>query len=388
MTVILGEDERDVDRFRVVLGEDAAAVTSVQDLQTHVDTNPGEDLVIIGPHASMPSATDFAARYRLQRPSLGVVLLRQRVEVSILSEAIRAGIREVVAADDVEGLVSASRRSLSLSREIRGVADEDADGQRGEVILVFGPKGGCGKTMVATNLAQALSETGLGRVCLIDLKLDFGDVAISLHVTPTVTISQAVSMQGELDQRAVASIITAYQPDFDVVLAPVSPAEAEFIGAELAADIVGNLARMYRFVVIDGPSSFSDITLRCLDIADQYVLMTTMDVPALKSLKVALETMDTLGYPRAKWRVVLNRADAKVGLTMADVEEMLGIPVTVSIPSSGDVPASMNAGVTIISTKPGHPVSSAIRRLAALEAGIDDPGGHRRRRRLFGRRRP
>jgi pilus assembly protein CpaE len=384
MTVILGEDERDVDRFRVVLGEDSAVVTSVQDLQTHIDTHPDEELVIVGPHISMPSATDFAARYRLLRPSLGVVLLRQRVEVSVLSEAIRSGIREVVSADDVEGLVSAARRSLALSSEIRGVDSEDTESKRGSVILVFGPKGGCGKTMVATNLAQALSETGLGRVCLVDFNLDFGDVAISLHVDPAITISLAVPMQGELDERSVSSIVTHYKPDFDVVLAPISPAEAEFVTPDLAVGIISNLARMYRFVVIDGPSTFSDLNLRCLDIADQYVLMTSMDVPALKSLKVALETMDTLGYPRAKWRVVLNRSDARVGLTMSDVEEMLGIPVTVSIPSSGDVPASLNAGETIVSTKPNHAVSAAIRRLASLEAGTGDIGT-RRRRRLFRR---
>ncbi len=392
MTVILSEDERSVDRFRVALGQEAAAVATIQDLQTYVDTHPDEDLVIIGEHTSMPAATDFAARYRLSRPSLGVVLLRPRVEVGVMSDAIRSGMREVVAVDDVERLVAACRRSLALSRQIRGHESAGGDVERGTVVLVFGPKGGCGKTMVATNLAVALRDLELGRVCLVDLDLEFGDVAISLRVDPAVTISQAVQMSGELDQRAVASVVTRYQSNLDVLLAPVSPAEAEFVTADLVGDILANLARMYRFIVIDGTPSFGEVTLRCMDVADEYVLMTSMDVPALKSLKVALETMDTLGYPRSKWRIVLNRADSSVGLTLQDVEEMLGLPISVAIPSSGDVPGSVNAGVTLMESKPQHAVSKAIRRLAQLEAYGTDPDSQRRGRRgflgLFGRRKP
>lgn len=366
MPVVLTDDLRNVDRFRITLGDDVVAASSIQELQTYVDAHPAEDVVIIGPHAPMTTAVDFAVRYRLVRPSLGVVLLRSRLDLGTLSEAMRAGIREVVPTDDVEAQVAAIKRSVALSRQIRGVGEESESEPRGTVIMTFGAKGGYGKTIVSVNLAAAIHAMHLGRVCLVDFDLAFGDVAIALHVEPDVTIGQAAQMQGDLDQRAVASLLTRYQPDFDVLLAPVSPVEAEFITSDLAADIIDNLRQMYSFVIIDAPAAFHEITLRCLDLADQYVLMTSLDVPALKSLKVALDTLDTLGYPRSKWRIVLNRANAQVGLTMDDVEGILGIPVTVAIPSSGDVPASLNAGETMIESRPNHPVTLALKQLASL----------------------
>lgn len=390
MPVVLTDDAQNIDRYRITLGEDVVAVSSVQQLQTYVDANPDEDVVIIGAHVPMTTAVDFSGRYRLIRPSLGVILVRGRMELGILSEAMRAGIREVVPGDDVEALVAAVRRSVALSRQIRGVDENQGDDSRGTVIMSFGAKGGYGKTMVSVNVAAALHEMKLGRVVLVDFDLDFGDIAIALHVEPKVTLGQAAQMQGDLDQRAVASLLSQYQPDFDVLLAPLTPVEAEFITADLADNIIENLRSMYRYVVIDAPPAFHEVTLRCLDRADEFILMTSLDVPALKSLKVALDTLDTLGYPRSKWRIVLNRANAQVGLTMEDVESILGVPVTVAIPSSGDVPASLNAGVTMIESRPHHPVTIALKQLASLVtySGVaadaePEPTGLRR---FFGRR--
>jgi pilus assembly protein CpaE len=334
--------------------------------------------VVIGPQASMPVATDLAQRYRLERPSLGIVLMRERVDTNVLSESLRAGIRNVVPADDVEGLTAACRRSIALSGMLRGSLQTDQGRTLGKIILVFGAKGGCGKTTIATNLAAALADLDKGKVCLVDFDLDFGDVAIFLQRDPVVTISNAVQMQGELDVRAVESLITRYSDRLDTVLAPTKPADAEFIKPELAMDLLRNLQTMYSYVVVDAPPSFSEITLRTFDVADTYILVTTLDLPSLKNLKVALETLDALGYPRSKWQVVLNRSDAQVGLTIVDVEEVLGVPIVGAIPSSRDVPAALNGGVTIFESKPQHPVSAAIRRLAAVEAGVPVPPEQRR----------
>lgn len=378
MPVVLGESEGDAERFRVMLGRDVELVGSAQDLHSYLDEHPGEDLVVIGPQASVPVAADLAQRYRLARPSLGMVLMRNRVDTTVLAESLRAGIREVVAADDVEALTAACKRSIALSEMLRGSLQTDQGRALGKIILVFGAKGGCGKTTIATNLAAALADLDKGKVCLVDFDLDFGDVAIFLQRDPVVTISNAVQMQGDLDQRAVESIITHYSERLDTVLAPTKPADAEFIKPELAMDLLRNLQTMYSYVVVDAPPSFSEITLRTFDVADTYILVTTLDLPSLKNLKVALETLDALGYPRSKWQVVLNRADAEVGLTRTDVEEVLGVPIVGAIPSSRDVPAALNGGVTIFESKPQHPVSIAIRRLAAVEAGVPVPPEHRR----------
>lgn len=369
MTIVLGSVNVDPDRYRVLAGADAQVVSSAQAMHGFLDANPEETLAILGPEVTMPVALSVAERYRLMRPALGIIMLRDRIDTDTLSGALRAGIRDVVAVDDVEGITAAMRRSRTLSAQVRGALGTEDDTDRGKVILVFGAKGGCGKTTIATNLAESLAHMGKGKVCIVDLDLDFGDIAIFLKLDPSITISKAVGFQGELDATHVRSLITPYRENLDALLAPAKPAEAEFVTPDLAMKVIDILREMYAFVVIDTPPSFAEVTLRSFEKADSYVLVTTLDLPSLKNIKVAMETLDALGYPRSKWRVALNRANTDVGLGQADVEEVLGIPVAVAIPSSRDVPATLNTGSTLVADNPDHPVSRAIIALAESEAG-------------------
>lgn len=383
MPVVLGDTERDAERFRFTLADDVVVVETSQQLEKYLDSHPDEDLVVVGPDVTMAVATEAAEMYRLRRPFLGVVLLRRRMEVSTMSEALRAGVREVVPADDVEALVGACKRSMAVSEQLRNVESGDEDGGRGKIILVFSSKGGCGKTTVSTNLAAALAMGPEGAtVCLVDFDLETGDVAIALQLDPAKTVSDALGMQGGLDERALASLVVPYRPNMDCLLAPTKPADAEFVSAALAGEILRVLSGMYDYVIVDSPPAFTDVILKCFDLADAYVLLTTLDMPALKNLKVTLDTLDNLGFPRSKWQVVLNRSGSRVGLSAADIERTVGVPISVEIPSSVEVPASLNEGVTVIEANPRHPVAKAVMELAAKErrsAGMAKPVPVRKR---------
>lgn len=365
MPVVLGDTERDADRFRFTIADDVAVVETSAKLDQYLENHPDEDLVIVGPDVTMAVACEVAETYRLRRPFLGVVLLRRRMEVSTMTEALRAGIREVVLADDVEALVGASKRSMAVSEQLRNIELGDASARRGRIILVFSSKGGCGKTTVATNLAAALSTGGEGSsVCLLDFDLETGDVAIALQLDPARTISDALGMQGGLDERAMASLVVPYKAHMDCLLAPTKPSDAEFVSATLAGEILEVAADMYDYVVIDAPPAFTDVVLKCFDMADAYVLLTTLDMPALKNLKVTVDTLDNLGFPRTKWQVVLNRGGSRVGLTASDVERTIGVPISVEIPSSVEVPLRLNEGVTVVEASPRHAVARAFMELA------------------------
>ncbi len=369
MTVVLGSPRVDPERYRVLLSSDAEVVTSAQALHSHLDTHPDEILAVIAPEVTMPVASAVADRYRLTRPDLGIVMMRERIDTELVTAALRSGIRDVVSIDDVEGITAAVRRSQNFSQQLRGAMGAQIDVEAGKVIMVFGAKGGCGKTTIATNLAESLAKLGKGRVCIVDLDLDFGDVAIFLKLDPATTISRAVSYQGELDETHVRSLVTPYADNLDALLAPSKPAEAEFVTPDIAMNVIDVLRSMYSFVVLDTPPSFSEVTLRSFEKADSYILVTTLDLPSLKNIKVAMETLDALGYPRSRWHVALNRAGTDVGLGQADVEEVLGVPISVAIPSSRDVPATLNTGTTLVADNPDHPVSRAIVALAVQEAG-------------------
>jgi pilus assembly protein CpaE len=210
----------------------------------------------------------------------------------------------------------------------------------------------------------ALAKDTGHRVCVVDLDLAFGDVAISVQLDPARTLVDALPMAGHMDITGASSLLTRYQPGLEMLLAPVTPGDAEKIPAPLVAELLTVLRGMFDYVVVDTPAQFSEHVLTAMDASAHHVLLTTPDVPALKNLRVTLDMLDLLSYPRQIRSVVVNRSDSKVGLSMEHVEKVVRCPIVAQVPSSRAVPISINQGVPITLATPGHPVSQAISRLA------------------------
>jgi pilus assembly protein CpaE len=373
------------------IGGDVRGADSLQIAAQMLDGDPAETLVVIGPDAPVGEALNFAAGMRLLRPAVGVILVRQHVDITVLTQALRAGIREVVQADDTGALAEACRRSAEVSQRIIGTNAPPAKPEpttQGEIVTVFAAKGGCGKTTLALNLAVVLASLGR-RVCVVDLDLSFGDVAISVQLNPARTIVDALPMAGHLDNTGAASLLTSYRQDLDMLLAPITPGDAEKIPPPLVGELLGILRSIYDYVVVDTPAQFSEHVLTAMDASAHLVLLTTPDVPALKNLRITLDMLDLLSYPREIRSIVLNRADSKVGLSLDDVDRVVRWPIAAHIPSSRDVPISINKGMPLAVTNPGHPVSQAIAGFAQQRLVPADqlvrhgrPGRSRGRRRL------
>ena len=307
---------------------------------------------------------------------LGVVLVREEVDVWVLSQALQCGVREVVAAGDNRALMQACERSRQVSAQLgAGVAAAgEASGQDGEIITVFAPKGGVGKTTLATNLGVVLAEEG-HRVCVVDLDLASGDIAITMQLDPVRTIVDAVPMAGHLDVTGAMSLLTRYQHGLHMLLAPVAPGDAEKVSAALVSELLGVLRGMFRYVVVDTPAHLSEHVLTAMDVSARHVLLSTPDVAALKNLRVTQDMLDLLSYPREARTIVLNRSDSNVGLSADDVERVLRAPIAAHIPSSRAVPLSINNGTPITLANRDHPVSRAIVRLAhEYLLGVSSPG--------------
>lgn len=365
MTILLEADPLAVAELQPVVGPDAVVVAREADLRDLLDTHTGHCVVVVGPHVALEEALGLAAAERVARPHLSVVLVRQRVDSHVLKNALRAGVREVVRSDDLVALADACRDLEELGRQLRGVPaapDPRPAGDVGQVVTVFSAKGGCGKTTLATNLAAAMARSGKS-TCLVDLDLTFGDVAISLQLNPGHTIGDAVAIR-RLDESALRGLVTHHSEHLDTLLAPVEPGVAETVTAAVVTDLLGALRQCYDVVVVDTPAAFSDQALAAFDLTDHFLLIATLDVPAIKNLKLTLEMMQMLGYSRERWHIVVNRADAKVGLAVDDVQKMLNLPIAGRIPSSRAVPASINRGVPLVFDAPTHAVSDAVRKLA------------------------
>jgi pilus assembly protein CpaE len=363
MSVIVEPDPTRAETLRSALGPSVLVLPGIDDLRRHLDAHPGEDAVILGASVDQDAAFALADSMRINRPSMGVVLVRRRIDTPLLVEALRAGVREVVEERNLAGVNDAVRRVRDVGTAMRhrgGLGDGD-DQARGVVVTVFSAKGGCGKTTLASNLAASLADGGRREVCLVDLDLNFGDVAIVLQLFPAHTLADAVPMMETLDLPAVMSLLTPHSPGLSALVAPVEPGTAETVPASLITTVISLLREQFAFVVIDTPPAFTDHVLAAFDQSDLIALLATLDIPALKNLKLTLETLDLLNYPRERLRVVLNRADSKVGLALAEVEKTLRVPIALHIPSSRAVPASINRGVPIMLDDPGHPVSMAIK---------------------------
>ncbi len=368
MAVIVDLDPAGADTLNAALGGEALVLTSVDELRRHLDVQLDEDCVIVGPSVDQGTALALAESMRVTRPSLGFVLVRRRIDTSVLGEALRAGVREVVEERDIAGLSTAVRRTRALARAMRESVESTENfeqaGPRGRVITVFSAKGGCGKTTVSTNLAAVLADRGKRQVCLVDLDLAFGDVAIALQMFPSHTIADAIPLGETLDAQGVLSLLTPHSPGLSALVAPVEPGVASSIPAELVGRILDILREQFDYVVIDTPPAFDDQVLAAFDRSDVIALLATMDIPAIKNLKLTLETMELLNYSRDRYQVVMNRADAKVGLVVSEVEKTLSTPIVSQIPSSAEVPKAINRGVPIVLDQPKHPVSLAIRGFA------------------------
>lgn len=363
MNVLWDHTPDAAEKYRFALGGEVTFVESAAAVGRAVQDHPDIRLVVIGPEVALDSACDLAEALSLDRPHVGVVLLRHRLEVNTLSQAQRSGVREVVGSEDLQAVADAVRRSHELTARLTG-ANGSSSGRHARVITVFSAKGGVGKTTLSTNLAVHFAATG-SKTLLIDLDLAFGDVAISLQLLPQSSIADVAMMSGHLDAAGLSSIVVTHAPSgLDVVTAPSDPAQADRVPVSSVTELLRVARTEYDYVVIDTPPSFTEHVLAAFDGSDLSVLIATLDIPAVKNLRLALDTLDLLGHPAESRVLVLNRADAKVGLRLEDVETVLKRPIGVSVPNSLDVPASINRGDAIVFTSPRHPVSTAVRDLA------------------------
>src|SRR5665811_1079554 len=343
MTILWDSDPAAADNYHFAVGDRIEVVESTQAVMRALGTNATELLIIVGPEVDMQAASVLAEQVRKDSPQVSVILLRRRLEVAVLAQALRAGFREVVASDDLTSLSDACRRSLEISHHLAGISGV-APVREGKVFVIFNAKGGCGKTTVATNLGAYMASTG-ARVLLVDLDLAFGDVAISLQLRPAASVGDLVAMAGHIDEQGLASVVTKHESGLDTVCAPSQPGEADRISGPLVTEMLRVARRCYEYVIIDTPPAFSEHVLAAFDLSDMAVLLATLDIPAVKNLRLTLDTLDLLGYPREAWVVVLNRSDTKVGLTTDDVSNALHRPISLQIPNSLAVSASINRGV-------------------------------------------
>jgi pilus assembly protein CpaE len=369
MPIIVEKSTANAELFLSVSGPGTKVVPSLEDLRRALGETSDEHAVVLGPGVDLEAASSLADNLRVTRPAVSVILIRRRVDTSVLAEALRSGMREVVEERDLTGLGEAIKRAHQVYRAVTGPVAR-SDEPAGRLFTVFSPKGGVGKTTIAANLAVALAARGDARVCLVDLDLGFGDIAITLQLFPARTIADAVALESDIDFSTLEPLLTPHRRGFSTLVAPVQPDAKDSIPATLIARILSILKSNFDYVIVDTSPAFDEHVLQAFDETDELLLVTTLDVPTLKNVKIACETLDLLNFPKPRRHLVLNRADDKVGLSPEKVETTLDMKIVQAIPTSAEVANATNAGEPITASQPRHAVSQAFKRLADAVTGV------------------
>src|SRR5919197_272038 len=236
------------------------------------------------------------------------------------------------------------------------------------MICVLGPKGGTGKTLTSCNLAVALARTAK-KVALVDLDLQFGDVALSLGLTPEKTIYDLAKSGGSLDIEKLESYLTTHSSGLRVLQAPTRPDQASFVTVDLLRDIYTLLRSNYDFVIVDTPPGFTPEVIASIDSSSHVCMAGMLDSLSLKNTKLGLETLDRMGFDSARVTIVLNRADTRIGISREDVAAIVGRPPNVLVPSDREITKCLTDGVPIVLASERSAAAAAFRQLAESYEG-------------------
>jgi pilus assembly protein CpaE len=288
-------------------------------------------------------------------------------------EAMRLGVDQVVclpASSEALGMAVAAARAQRNRRGLLAPQAAPRSNRDAHVFTVFSTKGGSGKTVIATNLAVSFARNG-NRTLLVDLDLHSGDDALVLGLSPRWTVLDLVQSPGGLDAEKLAGFVTKHTSGVDLLPAPTRPDEEELVAVDRLEPLLEVARSTYDVVVIDTSSQFSPATLLAIDNTDTLVLVGASDVPTIKSLKIALETLELLEVNLVDVRIVMNRSGAKVGLEDRDVERTLRREITYTLPSDKAIPISVNRGQPVLLDNPRSRVARSLADMArSLEAAV------------------
>jgi pilus assembly protein CpaE len=339
---------------------------------------------------NMPDMDGIATTEKLSSevPSAAVVMMSVQGEADYLRRSMLAGAREfLVKPFSSDELTASIRQVYTREREKQtrmsampaasgtpggsAPASSDDGGHDGQIIAVFSPKGGVGRTTVAVNLAVA-AATDLGKsVVLMDGSFQFGDVGVLLNLNPkNKSIADLVPELEAGELESIDTFVINHSAGIRVLLAPPSPEMAELITPSGVKKVLEALRKNHDLVIVDCTSWFNETTLSILDAADTVLTMLSLEITSIKNMRLFLEVADQLGYEQNKIKLVLNRADSSLGIRVSDVESSIGRKVDHTIVSDGrSVVYALNRGVPFFLSNREAQVSQDILRLAQAVAG-------------------
>lgn len=334
------------DRFDLVgtAGNGQEAISKVAKLDP--------DVVLMDINMPVMNGLEATEEISVKFPQVMVIIMSVQSEVDYMKKAMLSGAKEYIikpfTIDDLTETIISTYEKVKERLPIESLA-ASSEVENAHVISVFSSKGGVGKSVIASNLAYALSQESKGKVALVDFDLQFGDIGMVMNLKPKVTLTELTDEQMSADGDHIKNYLIEVTKNFDVLLAPRKPEHAEYISDKHIKEIIVTLRKKYDYVIVDTATNFEDTTLAVLDVSDRIYYVATMDLLAIKNTKLGLDVMNSLRYSQDKVHVLINR-NVKSGIHIADVEKILNYKIeSLLSEDSKTLLKSVNQGIPVVS---------------------------------------
>jgi pilus assembly protein CpaE len=341
-----------------------------------VRLRPSAAVIILG---SNNSEREFALIKQLAAtcPDTALITAARDASPALILGSLRSGAREFI---ELPIIADEFRTVIDRVVEFRAGV-ENSSKQCGRMIAVFSGKGGAGVSFFGTNLAAAMGVPTL----LVDLNLQAGDAASFLGLDTKYSLTDFVNNRTRLDDSLMTSLVTSHSANLAVLPAPLEAHEAEDVKPQDVSEILHLLTQRYECIVLDLPHTFDPVTVAALDLADDILLVFTLDIPGIRSTQRALKVFDRLDYPRRKVHVVVNRWSKNIDVQLQKVETHLGEQLIGFVPNDyRKVMDSINLGRPLVQADPSSKITAEIKRIAALVGGNGHPTSTLPRKNLLG----
>jgi len=377
--LIANDNEEAINHFRLLL-------ESEEDFQIIGEAANGEeaqakakrllpDIILMDDEMPVMDGLTAAENITLSDPHVSVIIISKENGPEYLKRAMIAGAREyLVDTVDQHELIETIKR-VNYTEKMRfhnTNGHKNSAAKDPQIITVFGSKGGVGKTTISVNLAAHLANKLKGKVAIVDLDLQFGDVPVFFNVVPRKSIAELVQEKGKLNIQLVNNYLITHASKVKILPAPTKPEYAELVDSENIIKILTVLKENFDYVIIDTPPYFQDTTISALEMSQQILLIMTLDLPAIKNMKLNLDLLYSL-HQKEKSKLILNRATENLGISIKDVETSLDFLIAEKIPSDGKlVVPSVNKGMPFVLSDSKAKASKSIDKIAELV--INDKG--------------
>jgi pilus assembly protein CpaE len=384
LVAVDGGVDRNVIEAALPEGSDIQVVALVDGLEQSWTAlqETATDLVVVACAGHSERALVFidgAVKQRRERP---VVVLCESSPNGFVRRVFEAGADDIVTLPEEPGTVLFTLQKAVARKQGAAVATGVA---LAPMICVLGPKGGTGKTLTACNLSVSLAQSG-HKVVLVDLDLQFGDIGLALGLAPQRTIYDLAKAGGSVDAEKIEDFLVPHGSGVRVLMAPTRPDQAGAITVEFLREVYAGLRSANDFVVVDTPPGFAPEVIASIDSSSHVCMVGMLDSLSLKNTKLGLETLELMGYDNERIRLLLNRADSRVGIGRDEVVAIIGRTPDVFVPSDREIPCSVNEGKPVVIGNGRSEAARAFQSLAELYLVSDPVAKSNGRRRSLLRR--